>query len=115
MPSSHRIAQVNELIRREVGNALSRVVELPNDCLVTIEEVNTSRDLSHTTIALSVYPLSRGKEVLRLVQEHQTFIREIARKRIPVKIVPKFHYILDEREERVDKIGRLLDEPPEAG
>ncbi|MFH1171463.1 MAG: ribosome-binding factor A [bacterium] len=108
--ASHRVAQVNEVIRREVASALRRFVEIPPSCLVTIEEVQTSRDLSRAKIAVSVYPASFRADVLRLLNEEHREIQQAISHRLIFRVPPKLVFSIDMREERADRINRLLDE-----
>ena len=53
---SHRINQVNELIKQELNDLLVSELEFTKGCLVTITAVETSKDLRHAKIWVSVLP-----------------------------------------------------------
>lgn len=109
--TSHRIEQVNELIRRELGAALPKKYEAPMGFLVTIEEVATTKDLSRAKIAVSVLPAERGPEVLKELLLLQEPLRRILQGRLHMKLIPRLVFVLDHREEKADRIHRMLDAP----
>lgn len=108
MPS-HRIAQVNELIRREVTYYLARNYEPPSGCLVTVEEVVTSNDLSYAKVLVSVFPPEQVKTVVRELAGKRREVWSQLRKRLTMKNIPELHFLEDQREERAARIHRLLD------
>lgn len=111
---SHRIAQVDALIRQELDRVIRRVVDLPIGCLITIEEVSTTKDLHQTKVAVSVLPFQRRAEVVRLLDRMQSDIHKELAKRLVLRTLPRLIFLADEREERADRINRILDGGPEA-
>jgi ribosome-binding factor A len=106
---SHRIEQVDELLRRELNRILQRTVEFPSGCLCTIEDVTTSHDMSQANVAVSVYPISCRSQAFRILREAQREIQRELVQRIMRRTVPKIIFHIDEREERADRINRILD------
>ncbi len=97
-------------MRRELDRAILEVVDIPQGCLITIEDVQTSRDLHHAKVFVSVYPPERRDEMVRLLNNTRTDLhREIA-DRLIMKFLPKLTFLPDEREEKADRINRLLDQ-----
>ena len=45
-----RIDQVNELLKRELAQAIIQTVEVPAGVLITVARVKTSRDLHYATV-----------------------------------------------------------------
>jgi len=66
MPS-HRIKQVNELIRNELNKVILKEGELPLGYLATITKVNTSADLSQSKITISILPADKQGTILNLL------------------------------------------------
>ena len=106
---SHRLAQVDALIRQELDRVIRRVVDLPDGCIVTIEGIATAKDLHQTKVAVSVFPFHRRFEVIQLLKEMQPTIHAELAKRLILKTLPKLLFLVDEREEHVDRINRILD------
>lgn len=109
---SHRIAQVDALIRQELDRVIRRVVDLPEGCIVTIESVATTRDLHQTRVSVSVFPFHQRFEAIRILKEMQPDICKELAKRLVLRTLPKLIFLIDEREERVDRINRILDGDP---
>ncbi|MBU0707726.1 ribosome-binding factor A, partial [Patescibacteria group bacterium] len=62
-----RIAQVNELLRQELGRIFSRELELPRDCFITISKVETSPDCEHARAWIKIFPTSFNEEALAIL------------------------------------------------
>lgn len=108
--SSKRIAQVNELLRVELGAILAREIEFPANCLVTISKVETSIDLEHARIWVKVYPAEQAKNVLSRLIANIAEIQSRLNHRLVMRFVPKIAWKLDVSEIRADRIERLLDQ-----
>lgn len=105
---SDRIRKINELLRFEISALISREIEFPNDSLVTVLQVETSQDLRHSNVYISVMPHSSAQEVLKKLYEAR--FHEILYKKLALKPLPQFHYKLDLTEERAKDIESLLDQ-----
>jgi ribosome-binding factor A len=106
---SHRIEQVNELIRSELGSLLLSEMEWPAGCLVTILRVETSKDLRHAKVWVSVMPaylLSKAMERLKKNAGHLQFELN---KRLSLKPLPRIRFVVDKTEEQAGEIEQLLD------
>ncbi len=108
MSALHRTERLNAVVQQEVNAYLLRFFEPPQGCLLTVEEVRTSSDLSHAKIFVSVLPPERGPQVLADLKALQHEIRTAMSKRLPLRTVPELHFVHDTREERADRISRLL-------
>ncbi|MEI6972344.1 MAG: 30S ribosome-binding factor RbfA [bacterium] len=92
------MTRVNELLRREIGTALYRIITEP-DCdlsTVTVTHVVTGSDLRSAHVFVSV----RGKhaeqqKVLGLLRHHRADIQEIIHKNIILKYTPLLSFSLD--------------------
>jgi ribosome-binding factor A len=112
----HRLERVNEVIKRELSEIISREIDFSAQVLVTVQAVDITADLRHCDVFVSAI----GKEekrtrVLSELDEHRTTLqRELAR-RVVLKYTPQLHFKLDssiERGSRVLDIMRRLEEPP---
>jgi len=104
-----RIAQINELLRHEIGTYLARHYEPPRGCVVTIEEVRTSADISAAKILTSVLPYERTDEVVEHLNASRHDLMHHTIDRLKFKKVPVITFVPDDREERAAHIGDLLD------
>ncbi|MSU75916.1 ribosome-binding factor A [Patescibacteria group bacterium] len=101
---SRRIDQVNALLGAELGRVMVRLT--PTTTVVTITEVQTSSDLAHATVWVSVLPDSDAvwNELNKQLPELQAGLAG----RIELKRTPKLQLKRDQSGESVDRINTLL-------
>lgn len=106
-----RLTRVNELLRREIGETIYRVVDGSTFDLaaVTVTHVITSSDLRSARVLVSIrdHEHDRQHMLARLQHLHGEIQREVAKKVI-LKYTPKLHFILDASIESGDHILTLL-------
>ena len=108
---SQRTERVDELLRQEIGAIISRDVADPRVGFVTITDVETTTDLRHAKVWVSVIgqPAERDAAVEAL-RHAMPFIRHELGKRLRIKRIPDLHVHLDETAERGTRILQLIDE-----
>lgn len=104
-----RLLKINELIKHEVGQLLLREVEFPKDCLVTITKVETSRDLRHAKIFISILPFDFNKKVLKKISNQISHLQFLLNKRLSLKPLPRLSFVVDRTEKEAAIIEELLD------
>ncbi|MBT3376790.1 MAG: 30S ribosome-binding factor RbfA [Lentisphaerae bacterium] len=110
MPTN-RMLRVNELIHREVSNLIERELGGLVDGLVTVTRVETSSDLRHARVHVSVYGEESAKsEAMRMLARlRKRFQGEIGR-RIELKYTPVLTFKLDESLEAADRVLSLMND-----
>ena len=106
---SHRILQINELIRHELSDLLVKEVELPQNCLATITEVDTSKDLRHAKVWFSVIPVAYTKKVLDKLNSNAGHLQFLLNKKLSLKPLPRIKFFIDETEKKASDIEAVLD------
>ena len=107
---SLRLARVNELIKREIGNFLRRRYRSESVCW-TITGVDVSADLRNGTVAYSVLGDDlKSREALLFFRKHCGEIRKEVSKNVILKYSPKLTFVQDFGIERGDKVMEILDE-----
>ena len=108
---SQRTERVDELLRQEIGAIIARDVADPRVGFVTITEVETTPDLRHAKVWVSVIgqPAERKATVIALSRAMPFVRREIGRT-LRIKRVPDLHVELDDTAERGTRVLQLLDE-----
>lgn len=106
---THRIAQVNELLRHEVNDLLVSELELPQGCLVTITAVETSKDLRHAKIWVSVLPAYLIPKALDKLKANVGHLQFLLNKRLATRPLPRIRFVVDKTEEQASEIEQLLD------
>jgi ribosome-binding factor A len=113
---SNRTVRVNELLQREISDIL-RKRHQSEAVAVTITEVRVSPDLRDARVFVSVVgDEAMAEQKLRWLRAKAPEIREEVARRIVLKFLPKFEYILDHSAIRGARILQVLDEidhPPE--
>ena len=112
---SHRIQQVNEVIRQELNTIMLTEVEFPSGCLVTIVNADTSKDLRHSKIWLSVMPTYYIPKVLEKLKKNKGHLEYLLHGRLEMKPLPKLSFGIDETEKKAQEIEELLDSIKENG
>ena len=106
-----RTTRIDELLRQEMGSILSRDVEDPRIGFATIISVETTPDLRHAKVLISVIgqPDDR-RTTLNAMGRAMPFVRHELGKRLRLKRIPEFHLELDDTLERGTRVLHLLDE-----
>lgn len=111
---SNRTLRVNELVQRELSDILRRRYQ-SESVAMTITEVRVSPDLRDARVFVSIVGSEDQAEAgLHWLRRQATAIREEISRRIVLKYLPKFEYVLDRSAARGARILQVLDEiePP---
>jgi ribosome-binding factor A len=118
---SNRTVRVNELIQREISDILRKRYQTES-VAVTISEVRVSPDLRDARVFVSIVgDEEQVEKKLRWLKQQARDIREEVSKRIVLKYLPKFDYVLDKSAGKRTRLLSLIDEvvgpetPPQPG
>ncbi len=109
-PVSNRTLRVNELVQREISDILRKRYQ-SEAVAITITEVRVSPDLRDARVFVSIVgdeALAEAK--LQWLRGKASDIREEVARRIVLKYLPKFEYLLDRSAVRGARILQVLDE-----
>ena len=108
---SRRIERLNSMIRRDVSELLRYEVKDPRvSGVVSVTRVNTSNDVQHARVYVSVYGTLREKEdTIAALQSAAGFIRRQLRDRLETRHVPVLKFILDDTLTEGNQMLELLD------
>jgi ribosome-binding factor A len=108
---SQRIDRVDELLRQEIGSLLAKELADPRIGFATITDVETSPDLRHAKVWVSVIGGKSDRvETVRALQASMGFVRHELGKRLRIKRIPALHINLDDSAERGTRVLHLLQE-----
>ena len=110
MASSQRIKKVNEVIKRELGMIILKEVDLPKNILVTLTEIETSKDLRNCKVFVSVLPEKEISNVLRVLEKEIYQLQQILNQRLVMRPVPKIRFFQERRLKEAQRIEKILDE-----
>jgi ribosome-binding factor A len=106
---SQRTDRVDELLRQEIGAVVARDVADPRVGFATITSVETTSDLRHAKVWVSVIGQRAEREAAAAALQHaMPFIRHELGKTLRLKRIPDLHVHLDDTAERGTRILRLL-------
>lgn len=105
---TQRINKVNELVKRELGAILMHEIEMPENSLITISRVRTSKDLSEAKVFISVFPIEHAQKIVRLTFRKIGHLQKLLNQRLVMKHVPKIKFLLDTTEEQASQIDEAL-------
>lgn len=106
-----RTDRIDELLRQEIGGLLSREVKDPRIGFATVTRVETTADLAHARVWVSVIgnPAERT-ETVRALEHAMPFVRHELGSRLRLRRIPNLHIHLDETAEQGTRVLHLLDE-----
>ena len=108
---SQRTDRVDELLQQEIGALLTREVADPRIGFATITDVETTPDLRHARVWVSVIGTKADRdETVRALQDAMGFIRHELGRRLRIKRIPELHVRLDDSAERGTRILHLIQE-----
>ena len=113
-----RITRVNELIRRELGLQLYRVVNRPDfdTAAVTFTHALTSVDLRTCRVLVSIRGEPAEQErMLTILKRHRVDFQAAIHDNIVLRYTPQIHFVLDHSVEQGDRVLQLLDRMEETG
>lgn len=108
-----RLTRINQLLKQEVAEQLFRLVNEPgfDAAAVTLTRVQTSSDLRHARVMISVRGSPEQKaEALRLIGQHRREFQDGINRRIKMKYTPQLSFELDESIAKGDDVLALISE-----
>jgi ribosome-binding factor A len=104
---SQRIEKINELLKHEISQLLLKEVDFSN-ILVTITNVDTSKDLRQAKIKLTVIPLEKGEDVLKIIKRNIFQLQQKLNKKLHMKPLPRIRFEIDQTEVKAQRIEEIL-------
>jgi ribosome-binding factor A len=108
---SQRIDRVDELLRQEIGQILTKGVKDPRIGFATVTDVETTPDLRHARVWVSVIGgAAERAETLAALERAMGYVRHELGTRLRLKRIPALHVALDDSAERGTRVLQILDE-----
>jgi ribosome-binding factor A len=108
---SQRTQRVDELLRQEIGRILAKDVQDPHVGFATVTSVETTPDLRHARVRVSVIGGSAERaQTLAALERATGFVRHELGVRLRLKRIPALHLVLDESAERGTRVLQILEE-----
>lgn len=106
----NRIAKVNSLLREVIFDVIQKQVRNPHvQLFVSVARVDTSSDLSHATVYISLIgtPEQKG-QVLQALQSAAGFIAVQSSHQVELRHFPELKFVLDSTADDLFKIDQIL-------
>jgi ribosome-binding factor A len=108
---SQRIDRVDELLRQEIGRILAKDVGDPHIGFATVTDVETTPDLRHARVWVSVIGGAPERaETLAALERAMGYVRHELGVRLRIKRIPALHVTLDDSAERGTRVLRIIEE-----
>lgn len=104
-----RTDRIDALLRQEISEVLSREVQDPRIGFSTVTDVETSPDLGHARVWISIIGSEAERaKALRALQRAMPFIRRRLGERLRLKRIPEFSVRADPTVERGTRVLQVL-------
>ena len=108
---TQRTNRVDELLRQEIGGIIARDVADPRVGFATITKVETTPDLRHAKVWISVIGQERERRAtIAALGRAMPFVRHELGRTLRLKRIPDLHVELDDTAERGTRVLHLLDD-----
>jgi ribosome-binding factor A len=109
--ATSRMRRVNEVMREVLGTAINSDLQDPRIGFVTVTAVDTSPDLRHAAVHVSVLGSEQEREqTLAALGSAHGVLQAAINSELRLKRTPALTFHYDESVERADRITRMLHE-----
>ena len=106
---SVRIERINSEIQKAVSYIIDNEIRDPQiDAMISVSDVQTTPDLSHSRIFITSIGSTNSDEVLNRIKGAAGFIRGKLSKMIKLRITPRLEFMKDESVEYASNIESIL-------
>jgi ribosome-binding factor A len=108
---TQRTNRIDELLRQEIGGIIATEVADPRVGFATITKVETTPDLRHAKVWVSVIGQEKERTAtISALGRAMPFVRRELGRTLRLKRIPDLHVVLDDAAERGTRVLHLLDE-----
>lgn len=112
---TQRTRRLDELLREEISDIITRQVDDPRIGFMTITDVEVAPDLRHCNVWVSVIgSADEKKQTLRALAHAMPFVRQRLG-RLRLKRIPDLHVKEDETAARGTRVMKILEELEQGG
>jgi ribosome-binding factor A len=111
---AERMRRVDEAMREVLSDAITQDLKDPRIGFVTVTAVDTSPDLRHAKVHVSVLGDDRERKLsLAALESAHGFLQRRVAGELRLKHTPQLTFLYDDTAERADRLERLLSEGPD--
>ena len=107
-----RVQRVRELLKRQIGEIMRREVPLADGGMITVNDVELSKDLQMATVYVGHHRQRRprSKQGMELLQKERKRIQGLVGRAVVLKYTPQLRFVLDDSVSRGNRVLEILDE-----
>lgn len=112
--------RVNSELQRQIAKIIANDIKDPRlgSCIVSVTKVSTTPDLKYAKVYLSVYASTEEERISALdtVNRSKTFIRNMLKDAVQIRLLPELNFILDTSVDygmKIDSLLAKIEIPPE--
>lgn len=102
-----RSERVSSLIQEEFNKILLKEIEV-SGALITVTQVEVSKDLERAVIYFSVIPSEKAEEILEILKKNRSRLQYLLTKKINIKPMPKISFKVDYGPEKAAQVEKAL-------
>lgn len=110
--SSHgysRSERVAEQVRRDLAVLIHDRIKDPRVGMVTLLDVEISKDLSHAKVWFDVLQAEQGKEAQEALNHAAGFLRHELGRMLKLRVTPSLRFFYDDTQTRGNALSALID------
>jgi ribosome-binding factor A len=104
-----RSERVSGQLRRELAQLIQSEVKDPALGLVSVSDVEVSRDLSHARVFVTVFDPDTAPDSLKALRRAAGFLRSCLGKELRMHNIPQLHFVHDDSVEKGQRMDELID------
>ncbi len=109
--TADRMRRVDEAVREVLSDAITREMKDPRVGFVTVTAVDTSPDLRHARVYVSVLgDAGVRRRSLAALQSAHGFLQRRVASELRIKHTPTLDFLFDDTAERAERVSKLLEE-----
>ena len=105
---SKKINQINELLKRMIGEIILKDFDMPENSLITVTRVETDSNLIKSKVFLNIIPQEKEKEIIASLRKYVYHIQQGVNKQLKIRPVPKIVFVAEEDIDKAIRVEELL-------
>jgi ribosome-binding factor A len=109
--SSLRVQRVRELLKRQLGEIIRRDLQLSAGGLITVNDVDISKDLQLATVYVGIIgSVAQVKVGMEMLHAERKRIQGLVGRAVVLKYTPQLRFVLDDSISRGNRVLAILDD-----
>ena len=114
--AQRRELRVRELLKREIGEAIRRLIPIAEAGLISVNDVGVASDLRNALVFISVLgSQDQRKRIDETMARYSGTIQTIVAQRVRMKFTPRLYFRVDDSVAEGDRVLAILTELERAG